>query len=234
MAEFLSTTGISYHIENIILGAKKKLLLVSPYLKLSKTLFERLKDASDKDIAIKIIYGKRELNDKELEQLNSLKNVELYYFDNLHAKCYFNESKMVLTSMNMYEFSEKNNREMGILIDRVSDGDVFNAAVQETSSILNASTLISKNDKGKEQSKSDIKKTNFEKPEKKKLKHKGYCIRCKDKIEYDILKPYCYKCYQSWAVYENDYYEEDYCHGCGKSHDVSMDKPECYKCYVSL
>jgi phosphatidylserine/phosphatidylglycerophosphate/cardiolipin synthase-like enzyme len=230
MADFLSTNGISYQIENIILGAKKKLVLVSPYLKLSKLLLERLTDASDKDIAIKIIYGKSELNPKELEQLNSLKNVELYYFDNLHAKCYFNESKMVITSMNMYEFSEKNNREMGILIDRIADNNIFDAAVEETASILKASKPVATSIK---ELKSESKKTNFAKPKKEKSKHKGYCIRCKDKIEYDILKPYCYECYQSWAVYENDYYIEDYCHCCGKSHDTSMDKPECYKCYVS-
>jgi hypothetical protein len=37
MAEFLTTTGISHKIENIILNAKKNLILVSPYLKISKT-----------------------------------------------------------------------------------------------------------------------------------------------------------------------------------------------------
>jgi hypothetical protein len=37
MAEFLITSGTSHHIENIIMDAKKKLFLVSPYLQLSKT-----------------------------------------------------------------------------------------------------------------------------------------------------------------------------------------------------
>jgi HKD family nuclease len=111
MAEFLTTSGTSHHIENIIMEARQKLFLVSPYLKLSKTLHERLKDASDKGVKIKIIYGKDELKPNESSSLAKLKNVELYYFENLHAKCYFNEIKMVITSMNMYEFSEKTNRE---------------------------------------------------------------------------------------------------------------------------
>ena len=142
MAEFLTTSGTSYNIENIIIEAKSKLILVSPYLQISKTFYERLKDASNKGVSIKIIYGKDELKPNERNSLADLKNVELFYFDNLHAKCYFNENKMVITSMNMYEFSEKNNREMGVLIDRVKDKDLFDKAVSETFSILQSSELI--------------------------------------------------------------------------------------------
>ncbi len=61
MAEFLTTSGTSHHIENIIIDAKTKLVLVSPYLQISKTFYERLKDASNKGVQIKIIYGKDEL-----------------------------------------------------------------------------------------------------------------------------------------------------------------------------
>ena len=128
MAEFLTTNGISYQIENIIIDAKSKLFLVSPFLQLSKTLFERLKDASNKGVKIKIIYGKDDLKPNEKNSLAELTNVELYYFQNLHAKSYFNEFKMVITSMNMYEFSEKNNREMGVLIDAVNDKLLYEKA----------------------------------------------------------------------------------------------------------
>jgi phosphatidylserine/phosphatidylglycerophosphate/cardiolipin synthase-like enzyme len=101
MAEFLTTNGTSHHLENIIIEAKHTLTLVSPYLQLSKTLNERLKDASNRNVAIKIIYGKDELKPTEKNSISVLKNVELYFFENLHAKCYFNESKMIITSMNM-------------------------------------------------------------------------------------------------------------------------------------
>jgi len=37
MAEFLTSKGTAYHLENIIKGAKKKLVLVSPYLQISQT-----------------------------------------------------------------------------------------------------------------------------------------------------------------------------------------------------
>ena len=86
MAEFLTTNGTSLQIENIIIDAKTKLILVSPYLQLSKTLYERLKDASNRNVIIKIIYGKDELKPNEKNSLAELKNVEIYFFENLHAK----------------------------------------------------------------------------------------------------------------------------------------------------
>lgn len=79
MAEFLTTNGTSYHIENIIIGAEKKLVLVSPYLQISKTFYERLKDASKKNVKIKIIFGKDELKPNEKNSLAELKNLELLY-----------------------------------------------------------------------------------------------------------------------------------------------------------
>ncbi|MBI9034967.1 MAG: hypothetical protein JEZ03_10900 [Bacteroidales bacterium] len=136
MAEFLPTSGVSYNLEDIILKAKKVIYLVSPYLKLSKTLYERLLDADKRGVQIIVVYGKSDLKSEQKEQLYELEHIELYYFDNLHAKCYFNENKMVLTSMNIYEFSEKNNREMGILIDRNEDAKLYNDAAGESLSIV--------------------------------------------------------------------------------------------------
>ena len=115
MAKFLTTSGVSYQVELIIKEAKKKLVLISPYVKISKVLLERLQNASDKGVQIILIYGKDELKPVEKKQLNSIENLKLYYYHNLHAKCYFNEKTMVVTSMNLYEFSDKHNREMGVI-----------------------------------------------------------------------------------------------------------------------
>ena len=76
MAKFLTTSGTSHHIENIILGAKKELFLVSPYLQISKTFFERLRDASNRGVSIKIIYGKNNLQEFQLRSLQEIKNIE--------------------------------------------------------------------------------------------------------------------------------------------------------------
>jgi hypothetical protein len=144
MAEFLTTTANSFYIEKIIIDATEKLILVTPYLNLSKTLTERLIDADNQNISITIIYGKSELNKKEQTKLEDLNNLELYYCENLHAKCYLNEHSMVITSMNLYEFSEKNNREMGIFITKADDKDIYQKSLREIDSILSISELKKK------------------------------------------------------------------------------------------
>lgn len=231
MAEFLTTSGTSYNIENIIIEAKNKLVLVSPYLQISKTFYERLKDASNKNVAIKIIYGKDELKPNERNSLAELKNVTLFFFQNLHAKCYFNENKMVITSMNMYEFSEKTNREMGVLIDRSVDRELFDKAVNETLSILQ-SAEPQQLKKTERQTIPELKPaTNGQTKAKYKTQIRGYCIRCETRIDYDIDKPYCPDCFATWAQYENPDYEENVCHRCGEYEETSMNKPLDKDCY---
>lgn len=227
MAEFLTTNGISYWIENIIIESKRELTLVSPYLQLSKTFFERLKDASNRKVKIVIIYGKDDLKPNERNSLAEL-NVELYFFENLHAKCYYNESDMVITSMNMYEFSEKNNREMGVRITKEDDSNLYEKAVNETNSIIQSSEVIQLartnrqffNEKNSTENKSENKKNK-----------RGYCIRCETRIPYDIERPYCWECFSTWAQFENPEYEENVCHSCGEFENTSMLKPVCYNCY---
>jgi hypothetical protein len=138
MPQFLTTAGTSHIIEDIIIKAKSELVLITPYLKLSRILFERLTDANHRGVRIQLVYGKSELQPSERQQLNALTNIELLFLGNLHAKCYFNESTLIVSSMNLYEFSEKNNREMGIVLTRRDDGECFTDALAEAQSIINA------------------------------------------------------------------------------------------------
>lgn len=139
MAEFLTTHATAANIENIILNARQKLVLVSPYLQLSRAFFDRLKDSDERGVKIVLVYGKHQLKPNERNQLEKLKNLSLFFCENLHAKCYFNEDNMVITSMNMLEFSEKTNREMGVLAKRQDDAGIFKDAVREVQSIVRAS-----------------------------------------------------------------------------------------------
>ena len=72
MAKFLTTSGTSHFIEEIIRTAKRKLILVSPYLKISKTLHERLADATNRGVEIVVVYGKDELKPNERNALAKL------------------------------------------------------------------------------------------------------------------------------------------------------------------
>lgn len=141
MAKFLTTVGTSFYIEQIIINSTDSLTLVTPYLKLSQNLLERLSDAEKEGVKITLVYGKSELAQQEKVKLYSLNNIRIYFCQNLHAKCYHNEDLMIITSMNLYEFSERNNREMGILAEKEKDEEIFSSTLKEIESIKNASKL---------------------------------------------------------------------------------------------
>ncbi|MGB3107490.1 phospholipase D family protein [Sphingobacterium siyangense] len=142
MAKFLTTAGTVSSIENIIRRASARLILVSPYLKLSKQFERRLIDANKRKVQIVIVYGKEPLVRDEIEKLLVLEHLQLLYCENLHAKCYVNDDKMVLSSMNLYEFSERNNREMGIMLSKFEDSEAFDDVLDEIESIINSSDTI--------------------------------------------------------------------------------------------
>lgn len=227
MAEFLTTNGTSYQIEQIILEAKKELFLLTPFMKLSKTFYERLKDASQRGVIIKIVYGKDELKPNEKNSLAEIENLELFFFENLHAKCYFNEDDMVITSMNMYEFSEKTNREMGVHIQRDNDKDLYNKAINEAKSIISSSERVDLR-----RTKRKLNKEEHGSVESRKVKKdiRGYCIRCQVRINFDPSKPYCPSCYSAWSYYQNPNYKETVCHGCGEYGPSSLADPICPVC----
>ena len=143
MPQFLTTSGTSHLIESIIIKAKTDLVLITPYLKLSRILFERLTEANNRNVRIRLVYGKSELHPNEKRQLEALTNLELLFLENLHAKCYLNESVLVVSSMNLYEFSEKNNREMGIVLTKQEDVECFADALAEAHSIMAAAQVVS-------------------------------------------------------------------------------------------
>jgi hypothetical protein len=140
MAEFLSTRGISYNLEEIIKNTKKELLIITPFLKFSTPIYEQLKRVP-KSIKITFIYGKKELHANQDKLIKDL-NCDILFKDNLHAKCYMNEQTALICSMNLYEYSEVNNYEMGVIIDSISDKKAYDECRNEVELIsLNASKI---------------------------------------------------------------------------------------------
>lgn len=133
MAKFLNTKKSVSEIEDLIRDAGQTLILISPYLKLSKDFKELLSYRNSKDKITTVIFGKVQLNPDEMKFLESLRFVILKYKDDLHAKCYMNDEKMIITSLNLYDFSMNNNKEMGVLIEKSNenDKDLFDEAFKE-------------------------------------------------------------------------------------------------------
>jgi len=221
MAKFLDTTGVSNELAQIIKGAKEKLILISPYLQISDRFKEMLEDQDRMKLDIRIIYGKSELQPQESNWLKSLTSVRTSICKNLHAKCYLNEKEALISSMNFYEFSQMNNNEMGIVVYKSEDAQLYSDINEEARRLIRISEEI-KVTVEKVTPKEELSKNG-----------EGHCIRCGINIKMDPEHPYCLTDYKKWKKFEDITYVEKtgFCHVCGKSNTSSMEKPVCMNCY---
>lgn len=142
MAKFLNTSGTNYYLEELIKVSKDRLILISPFLRLNDRIKELLEDKNRLKIDVRIVYGKSELVPAEINWLKGLSYVRTSFCKNLHAKCYLNEETCVVTSLNLYEFSQVNNNEMGILIRRSDDAQLYKDTYDEAQRIIRISEEI--------------------------------------------------------------------------------------------
>ncbi|AKH38043.1 MULTISPECIES: phospholipase D family protein [Nitrosomonas] len=142
MAKFLNTSATNYFLEELIKNARDRLILISPFLRLNDRIKELLEDKNRLKIDVRIVYGKSELQPGEISWLTALSYLRTSFCKNLHAKCYLNEELCIITSLNLYEFSQVNNNEMGVLIRRSEDPDLYKEAYEEAQRIIRISDEI--------------------------------------------------------------------------------------------
>lgn len=142
MAKFLNTSATNYFLEELIKNAKDRLILISPFLKLNDRMKELLADKNRLKIDVRIVYGKSELQPEEINWLKELTFIRTSFCKNLHAKCYLNEEVCIITSLNLYEFSQVNNNEMGVLIQRFDDGELYRETYEEAQRIIRISEEV--------------------------------------------------------------------------------------------
>lgn len=231
MAKFLNTTGVSYHLEELIKRTKDKLILVSPYLQFTERIKEHLSNLNVQKRDIRIVFRENKLQPDENNWLESQMGIRTSLCKNLHAKCYINEHEAIITSMNLYEFSQQNNNEMGIYISKTDDPQLYNDTLEEVQRLLTISQEI----------RMTIKKVTLETPpriDKKATETKsasskdsnrqtGFCIRTGIKIPFNIERPLSYEAYKKWNEYADPDYSEKFCHFSGEpSHgETTVNRP---------
>ena len=226
MAKFLNTTGVSYHLEELIKGTKDRLYLISPYLQFNERIKEHIKNLNIQKRDIRIVYRENKLQIDENNWLESQIGVRTSICKNLHAKCYLNENEAIITSMNLYEFSQQNNNEMGIHITKDQDPDLYNSAFEEVLRLLTISEEI----------RVTVKKVNADAPgktEKKPVagkttdKPSGYCIRTGIEIPFNVAKVLSYDAFKSWNKFGDPNFPEKYCHFSGEvsNGETSVSRP---------
>lgn len=142
MAKFLNTTGISYHLEELIKNTTDRLILISPYLQFHHRIKDHITNLNIQKKDIRIIYRENKLQPEESNWLESQIGVRTSICNTLHAKCYINEKEAIVTSMNLYSFSQQNNDEMGILVSKENDAEIYRDIYKEAERLLTISKEI--------------------------------------------------------------------------------------------
>ena len=101
-----------------------------------------LEDQDRMRIPINLIYRKSELQPQDSNWLKNLTSVRTRICKNLHVKCYLNENKALITSMNFYEFSQVNNEEIGIVVDKNDDSRLYEDISQEIQRLIRNSKSL--------------------------------------------------------------------------------------------
>ena len=206
--------------------------MISPYLQFNDRIKENIQNLNIQKRDIRIIYRENKLQIEENNWLGSQLGVRTSICKNLHAKCYINENEAIITSMNLYEFSQQNNNEMGIHFSKSQDPELYNSTFDEVQRLLTISEEI----------RVTVKKITAETPYKTERialetnekntklpdKQNGFCIRTGVPIPFNVEKPLSFEAYKAWSKYgSNPDYAEKFCHFSGEpsNGETSVGKP---------
>jgi phosphatidylserine/phosphatidylglycerophosphate/cardiolipin synthase-like enzyme len=91
---------------------------------------------------VRIVYDKSALAPQDINWLRSLVFVRTSFGQHLHAKCYLNERAAIITSTNLYDFSQVNNNEMGIHVDREHEPALYRETSEEAQRLIRISEEV--------------------------------------------------------------------------------------------
>jgi len=261
MARFIQGNELNLEVEKIFKNAESLLMIISPYIKLHHRFKDVLKEKINNDkLEIIVVFGKNEsditksISHEELDFFQKFPNIELRHEKRLHAKYYANEISSLLTSMNLYDFSQNNNIEAGILMETnflqfLTNVDTIDSqSLKYFESVIKNSSLLFKKEPqyvkgmlgiGNKYTESIVTENKITNVIKEKVQYvvkqveskEGHCIRCNKEIKINTQAPFCSECFKSWNTFKNKDYSEKYCHVCGIESKSSFNKPTCYNCY---
>jgi len=261
MAQFLQGDKINAALVDIFEEAEKHLVIISPFIKLHSRVIDVLKSKKDNDrLKITVVFGKNEgdlsksLSKDDFVFLKDFPNIEMKYESRLHAKYYANESSALLSSMNLYDYSQNNNIEFGILTRTTFTSNIIGSSLDNeayfyfeqvaANSETHYERIPAYQDRlgglRKTYTHSDttvdelskvfgIASASLSEGKKQQAKddHIGYCIRTGEKITFNPDRPFSATAFKSWSKYKDENYREKYCHFSGElsNGETSYAKP---------
>lgn len=246
MADFLTGDKLNVAIIEIIEKAKTEILLASPYIKLHARIKDALKKKIDNpDMHVIVLFGKNEnalhksINQDDFEFLKEFPNIAILHEERLHAKFYGNDDQFILSSMNLYEFSQNNNIEFGVrekrkvffkndidssteefISDILSNADILFERVPEFEKAMLGIASKYKSSKVEIDKLSKLLHNQIQTGSDRKMNQKrAFCIRTRESIPFNVKQPYSDKAFQTWSKFGDDQYPEKYCHFTGEDSD---------------
>ena len=131
----LNTNECSAALERLIQSAQKYVIIVSPYIQLTPRI-ESLLDQKDLEGVPIFILTRERLKKEEYNKIRELENLVVCIHPPLHAKVYFSEEEVLITSLNLYEFSQQNNTEIGAHFLRHKQWDAYDSIVNQFRTIM--------------------------------------------------------------------------------------------------
>lgn len=123
MPLFVTTAEFVCHLEKMFRDAEKSIVIISPYIKISQRIRSILLEKTSNDVDVKIVF-------REDFDLCDIK-ASLFKRNNLHAKCFFTEKAALIGSMNLYDYSQTNNDEMGFFLTKEESPGLYNTIEKE-------------------------------------------------------------------------------------------------------
>jgi hypothetical protein len=142
MAKFLNSSAANYYLEEIIRLANNQLILLSPILKFNDRVKELLADKNQRRIDVQIAFEHNELLPEEVNWLHELSHIRTSFCRNLQARCYLNEQFCIVSSLSLHELSYAKTNEIGVLVSKSEDEELFQSLVDEAERIVRISEEV--------------------------------------------------------------------------------------------
>ena len=251
---FLKTYGIMSSVKDVITSAKESIMIVSPYLDVSEDCLGCLRSTPVKK---NLLFGKNDMQKPQKEELKRVRNLCVHYINELHAKCYLNEEKAIVTSMNLLQSSEKN-IEIGIEIYKENNPSIYNQIEAWIHSLIDKADEAGKNDPDWQKTHCCVlKRGKAGKYDINWYQTRGYCLWCGEDIPWCLNisnedVPLCDSCKgideieRDRELFPNAFIKGPYCHRCRKNIDkakyfkvkdlikdlrINQDHPLCIDCW---
>ncbi|WP_158626397.1 phospholipase D-like domain-containing protein [Corallococcus sp. AB049A] len=250
----LGSSDTQAHLTRIITEAERHLVLVSPYVRFDKLrlLARHIHGALAKRVEVTLVLRDRDFSTGKEDPLDSdaltqlrQAGLKVLLLKDLHAKVYISEKNALLTSLNLLESSFNNSIEIGTWLtagtaEYAAVDDFLKREVHLTAQAVPPLSAPAAKTPEPPAPKREPRPTPAREtraplqvviddgPD------TGHCIRCRDELEFNMERPLCRSCFNSWKKYEDKNYPEKYCHDCGEPKKTSMARPLCRPCFDAL